>query len=308
MSDLDDILIDLRDADTTFGELTALKKDLPRDEILDINREAIAKRRAALERELGEVLKREQTDLIEYRLRPRESDRSPVLGVARSISLFQEMVTAVFAGLQANTPRLVEPSAAELSALTFATSEKGAAYVSFSIPNERLMLARSDIEASLELVLELLQAQSPSVLRQIATRIGLEAIAKAYAWAENSVEYAFGISIRWRKAGEWDRVVDIPAQEAWLLRNIIEQTEDEYTERVERDCYLLGLDFVESTFRLEFSDGERIAGRLAEDFTSEKTLQLHGAYRAILTRTARISYSVSEERLDWLLRAISTRP
>ena len=69
-----------------------------------------------------------------------------------------------------------------------------------------------------------------------------------------------------------------------------------------------GLDFVESTFRLEFSDGERIAGRLAEDFTSEKTLQLHGAYRAILTRTARISYSVSEERLDWLLRAISTRP
>lgn len=307
MNELGNILLELRDTDVTSGELNALALRYPSDEILGVNRDALARRRTDLERSLHSRLRPAQTDLLEYQVQSRDGAACPAQGVALSLSFFQDILTATFAAVRERTgaPSIDEPG--DLAALTFAAGERGASFVTLSMPNERLLLIQSDIEVALGLIFDLLKTQTTSRLRQVSTTIGVAPITSAWRWAKNSIDYGFTISVRWQKAGEWDRRVTISAQEAWLLKSAIDEIEDELVDTIVLDGELVGFDHVRGDFHLKTGEGQIISGRLADSFSPDATIQIARLYRVTLTRTSTIRFATGEERVKWLLREITVR-
>jgi hypothetical protein len=309
MTQLGDIVLDLQDSDATLADLGVLANLEPLDPIIDLNREAIKRRRHDLERELHDLLKRQQLDLIRYKIARSGGGPCPASGVARSIWSFQELLTSVFEAVRSRgnqSPRQSEDSG-ELSALVFASAERGSVVVSLSIPNERLLLVQSDLDVSLQLVFDVLQIPTSGGLRGIAKRVGFRSTAALYLWAENSVEHGLEISIHWQKTVERGRAASLSLNEALLLKTTIEAAHDDVAETIELDCQLLNLDSLTGTFLLETADGRQITGGLADEFPRSPRPTLNRRYRATLMRVVRQSYATGEQSAAWILHKLLSR-
>jgi hypothetical protein len=306
MSRISDILDDLAEADTVAHELRRLPEAEPRDQIVTINLDAVIRRRADLERELGTLLATRQLDLIRYRVELFDGSAPPAIAIARSIVLFQTLVTAAFDAIRSTPKRLYQPSHenVRMSSLSFARAPGGSAAIHFTIPNDRLLLLASDLDEAFGLVFELLMARAKTMFRNIATRAGIASVTAAHAWAENAVQYGLTTTIAWRKASDERRVITLSHSDALLFKTAIDAVSDETVEDVDRQCELLALDDATGTFRIEVSGGETIAGTLAEGFPRGGSWTTRHWYTAVLLRAMRVRYATGEETVRWSLRRL----
>jgi hypothetical protein len=306
MSRIGDILDDLAEADTVAHELRRLAEAEPRDQIIAINLGAVMRRRADLERELGTLLATRQLDLIRYRVELFDGSAPPAIAVARSIVLFQTLVTAAFDAIRSAPKRLHQPSHenVRMSSLSFARAPGGSAAIHFTIPNDRLLVLASDLDEAFGLVFDLLMARAKTMFRNIATRAGIASVTAAQAWAENAVQYGLTTTIAWRKASDERRVITLSHSDALLFKTAIEAVSDETVEEVDRQCELLALDDATGTFRIEVSGGETISGILAEGFPRGGSWTTRHWYTAVLLKAMRVRYATGEETVRWSLRRL----
>lgn len=309
MSRLQNILLDLQDSDVTREDLGALAKRNPGDPILEVNRHAIERRRTDLERELNDLLKRQQLDLIQYEITRAGGEPGPASGFAHSILTFQELLTSVFDSVrpEGDENHRKSEELAQLSALVFANAERGSVMLSLSIPNERLLLIGSDLDTSLHLVFDLLDVRASGALREIAKRVGPKATAALYRWAANSATLGLEHSIHWQKTAESGRSAKLSPNEALLLKTTIEATHDEVAQVIDVDCQLISFDGLTRTFLVEASDGRQITGTLAEEFTRGIRPAPNVSYHACLLRIAQQHYASGEQTVTWILRKLSPR-
>jgi hypothetical protein len=305
MSQLGNILLDLRDSDATLADLAALANLEPVDPVIDLNREAIERRRHDLERDLHDLLKRQQLDLLRYKVARSGGGPCPASGLARSIWCLQELITSVFDAVRSREGESREN--AELTALMFASAERGSVVVSLSIPNERLLLVQSDLDVSLQLIFDFLQIRTSGGLRGIAQRVGFKSTAALYLWAETFMEYGLEVSLHWQKTAEWARAASLSLNEALVLKTTIEATYDDLAEAIELDCQLINLDTRNGNFLVETTDGRQITGRLGDEFPRTSGPVLSGLYRATLMRVVRQSYASGEQSAAWILRKLLPR-
>ena len=310
MTTLDAILSKLRDTDATIWKLSNLAAEFPRDRVIGINIDAVTRRRRFLEQQLRAALKASQTDLVEYRLDPRSGPRCPATGVVESIAAFQALLSDAFSALSPDTAAgdSGQPESAELAMLGLIGGERGSATVTLSLLNDRLLAVPSVVEEALAGVLAMLEAETAVGLRNLAQHLGIASIAAARKWADASVRHDLGVALRWQKAGEAERTLQMPVSRAWILRNMIDKIEDETVDTVECDCQLLGLDHFTGEFRLAGDNGSLITGRLAAKFSDDVALSLRGTYRATLSRTTTIRYATAAQTESWELLALATKP
>ena len=232
MNRLPDLLDDLAEADTVGQALRRFAEAEPRDPIATINLDAVMRRRRDLERELGALLGREQHDLIRYRIELSDGTAPPAAAVSRSVLLFQTLVTAAFDAIRTVPKRLYQPSNenVRLSSLSFASPPAGQTAIHFTIPNDRLLIVESDLDAAFAIVFELLTARAKTMFRNIAVRAGIASVAAAYAWAENAAQHGLTTTITWRKASDERRTISISHSDALLFRTAIEAIADEAVE------------------------------------------------------------------------------
>lgn len=304
MTSLERILSELRDTDATLAELKSLAAAAPRDEIVSINIHAVDRRRDFLERQLSSLLLRSQMDLIDYHLEHRDGSRCSATGVFESIAAFQAMLTVIFDALPASATGGDDAPAAELVTLAFSGGSPNSAAIVLGLLNDRLLLMPSAAEAALEAALALLTADATARLRLLAREHGVAAVAACRRWADASVRNDFAIALRWRKAGEFERVIRIPLNRAWVLRNMIDELRDEQTETVECDGEVIGIDHFSGDFRLETAGGTVISGRLSPDFAREGKVSLRGIYSATLLRNATLRYGTATTTERWELLAL----
>jgi hypothetical protein len=306
MSRVSDILDDLAEADTVANELRRLAEADPRDDIVTINLESVKRRRADLERELGTLLATRQLDLIRYRVELFDGSAPPAIAIARSIVLFQTLVTAAFDAIRSTPKRLYHPSHenVRLSSLSFARAPGGNADIHFTIPNDRLLLLASDLDEAFGIVFDLRSARAKTMFRNIATRAGIASVTAAHAWAENAAQYALTTTITWRKASDERRVISLFHSEALLFKTAIDAVSDETVEEVDRPCELLAIDDATGTFRIEVSGGETITGVLAEGFPRGGSWTTRHWYTAVLQRAMQVRYATGEETIRWSLRRL----
>lgn len=306
MNRVSDILDDLAEADGVAYELRRLAEADPRDDIVAINLDAVKRRRADLERELGTLLATRQIDLIRYRVEIFDGSAPPAIAIARSIVLFQTLVTAAFDAIRSTPKRLYHPSHenVRMSALSFARAPGGNTAVHFTIPNDRLLLLASDLDEAFGLVFELLMSRAKTMFRNIAARGGIATLTAAHAWAENAVLYGLTTTIAWRKASDEQRAVTMSHSDALLFKTAIEAVSDETVEEVDRQCELLALDEASGTFRIAVSGGETVTGVLADGFPRGGSWTTRHWYTAILHRAMRVRYANGEETARWTLRRL----
>jgi hypothetical protein len=307
MNRVSDILDDLAEADSVAHDLRRLAEADPRDDIVAINLDAVRRRRADLERKLRTLLAAHQVDLIRYRVELFDGSAPTAIAIARSIVLFQTLVTAAFDAIRTAPKRLYQPSHENLrmSSLSFARMPGGNADIHFTIANDRLLLIESDLDEAFGLVFDLLMSRAKTMLRNIAARGGIASIAAAHAWAENAVQYGLTTTIAWRKASDDEqRVVTLSHSDALLFRTAIDSVSDETVDEVDRRCELLALDDVSGTFRIEVSGGETISGILADSFPRGGSWTTRHWYTAVLHRAMRVRYANGEETVRWMLRRL----
>ena len=306
MNRVSDILDDLAEADSVAHHLRRLAEADPRDDIVTINLDSVKRRRTDLERKLRTLLATRQADLIRYRVELFDGSAPPAIAIARSIVLFQTLVTAAFDAIRTAPKRLHHPSHenVRMSSLSFARMPGGNADIHFTIPNDRLLLLASDLDEAFGLVLDLLTARAKTVFRNIAARGGIASVTAAHAWAENAVQYGLTTTIAWRKASDEQRVVTLTHSDALLFKTAIEAVSDETVDEVDRQCELLALDDASGTFRIEVAGGETISGILAEGFPRGGSWTTRHWYTAILHRAMRVRYANGEETVRWTLRRL----
>ncbi len=306
MNRLPDLLDDLAEADTVGHALRRFAEAEPRDPIATINLDAVMRRRRDLERELGALLGREQHDLIRYRIELFDGNAPPAAAVARSVLLFQSLVTAAFDAIRTVPKRLYQPSneSIRLSSLSFAGPPAGRTAIHFTIPNDRLLILESDLDAAFAIVFELLTARAKTAFRNIAGRAGIASVAAAFAWAENAAQHGLTTTITWRKASDERRTISLSHSDALLFRTAIAAIADEAVEPVECDCELLSLDEAAGTFRIENADGATIVGGLADGFPPGGSWTTRRWYTAVLHRATRVRYATGDEIVRWSLRGL----
>lgn len=307
MSRISDIIDDLAEVDIVSQALRRLAETEPQDEIVAINLDAVLRRRADLERRLGSLLATRQVDLIRYRVELFDGSDPSALAAARSIVLFQKLVTAAFDAIRSGPKRLYRPSAenARLSSLSFARGPGGSAAIHFTIPNDRLLILESDLDEAFGVVFDLLMTRAKTMFRNIASRAGIASVTAAHEWAENAVLYGLTTTIAWRKASDERRVISLSHSDALLFKTAIEAVSDETVEEVDRPCELLALDDAAGTFRINLSGGDTIAGILAEGFPRGGSWTTRHWYTAVLQRAVRIRYATGEEAVRWSLRRLT---
>ncbi len=307
MSRIAEVIESIAEADAVAGELGRAQEHDPDDATLAVNRDAVLRRRADLEAELGQLLATEQFDLLRYRVEQFDGSDAPVLGVAHSIALFQTLLTAVYDAVRGGPRRRYEPSAenVRLSSLQFAHPPSPGSAVHFLIANDRLLALESDLDVALELLFELLDARARTIIRDVAARAGVASVAAAHAWAGNAVKHGLTTTIAWRKKKADRRSVTFSHSEALLYRTAIEAVADESSEVMSVECEIVSLDEPARSFRLRLSDKSIIDGQIADSFPVGGRWALRHWYRADLLRATRLHYATGEETVRWSLRGLA---
>jgi len=307
MSELSDIVANLADTNQMVSEMSHTLVDRPDDEILKINLDAIEKRRGDLVRRLDYELHAGQNELVSYRIMRDWSDSYPAKAVAASMSAFQDLVTSVFDAVRTGPKQRFRPSAENvaLSTFDFAGAAAGSVIVSLAVPNDRLLVGETELDLTFGLVEQALSARASDDLKLLADKIGIASIAKAYAWADNSVAFGLDTEIKWGKSyGELQGLI-ISQDEAKIVRELIENKSDTESIPIEIEGILLGHDGGTLTFHLE-TFGERVDLRGSVSPELSKSWMTGRPYRARLMRTAQIKYSTGEERVEWTLLALTS--
>jgi hypothetical protein len=306
MSRIAGILNGMSEADAVAEALRQMLERDPEDATLTVNRDAALRRRADLAGELGQVLATGQVDLLRYRVEQFDGSDAPALGVARSVVLFQTLLTAVLDGIRSGPKRTYQPSAenVRLSTLHFAKAPAGSEAIHFVIANDRLLAMESELDIAFDVMFELVEARAKTLIRDIAGRAGIAAVAAAHAWAGNAVERGLTTTIGWRKRNSERRSVTLSHSEALLFRKAIDAVADDSAEPQTLECEILSLDETARSFRIVLADRSVVAGQIADGFPFGGRWTMRHWYLADLLRATRVQYATGEETVRWSLRGL----
>jgi hypothetical protein len=299
------MLDDLYETEEFATKLRTEVEAHPNDEFLRINAESLAKRRADLVRRVNNALHVEQQDVVGYSIKRRLSGY-PASAVAKSILTFQELLTAIFDALRSVPKARYRPSTenVELSTLDFAAARPGSVAIALHIPNDRLLLAQTELDISFDKLFELMKVRRQSDFRELVPQIGVASITKAYAWAEVSSSFGIDTSIRWGKHLGELKTIEVAHEEAVAMRDAIAATSSEEVDDFTYDFLLEGIDPVASYFHAILSDGSSIKGETSPDFPRvEWTTRKH--YKAELIRTVVLKFSTGETKETWTLKNLT---
>lgn len=302
MSELQQLLDNLQDADGTFVALERAARERPGDEILQFNLRSIARRQSDLLRRIDFNLHVTQNEICRYRVVRDWSETYPAKAVAESLSKFQDLVTSVFDALRTAPKRRYRPSPenVDLSSLNFAGAAAGSVIVTLSIPNDRLLAGETVLDRTFQLVERTLEAKDSEQLHALAAEVGIATITKAYAWADANVSFGLDTSIAWGKHYMAEHKFAVSRAEAQAIKDLIENKSDEKIDHVEMDCVLVGFDGPRSYFHVQkIGEKEDITGDLGPSVTHSWTTDQ--PYRARMLRRSQIKYATGEEKVSWTL-------
>lgn len=309
MNELARILSQLQETDSVSAQFERVLQTNPNDEVARINSESVLKRRSDLERRLSNELRSTQADLVEYHVSRTEDEKYPVLAIAKAISGFQELVTSVFDALKSAPKQRYRPSAENtaLSSLDFGMAlPVGSVLVSMSVPNDRLLAVKSELDQTFDSVFKILNTKEPEALREIASQVGIASIAKAHDWAASTAQFGLNTKIKVQKDIASAINFEISTEGAQSLKEIIEEKSDQKVIPLQVQGELVGIDVdrPNTYFHLKTADGRDLKGKLSDTFPAGQEWAVHINYSASLLQVTTIRYATGEEKIDWVLAAL----
>jgi hypothetical protein len=299
MNDLLDILDKLQDTDATIARLREDLAAYPNIATLRLEAESLQKRRGHLEAQLLAISEDQGIDICNYRFLP-EKARPKLAGLAGALLHYQTLVTLFYDAIK-NGPKAkarISAETVEQTAFEFAYAYVGSIGFMLTIPNDRLMLIESDLDASIHTVFEVAKAQKPEEILAYALRYGRGPIKTLYDWASDHVRSGLSADIEWRRGKLTREKVSIQKPEFENLQRTILMTSEEQHEEIVIEGTLVGADIVGRSFHLRPDHGDDISGRA---ITLGGSVLLGTRYRATIRKTVQIVYATEEEKTSYEL-------
>jgi hypothetical protein len=304
MSDLIDIREKIEDTHAVIAKVRVDLANEPRDDRSAMLLRSLEKRLESLESTFRKIANAGQIEVCSYRL-IRDSDDSsfPIAAVGDTLKNFQTWLTVVFDAIETGPKKRSRPSidVVKETTLDFAYTYPGSLGVVFTVPNQRDLFDKSNIDQAIDAMFKMLQVNRPAELADFAKAYGISAIHRMYDWASNHANYSVSADIKWRRGETIRNEILIQSREAANLCGLIDAASDIESHPLSVTGELVGLDVVTRSFHMRFPDADDIKGQLADSFVYRgERLNLH--YRVQLTRDTVTHYATEEEKkLDYLV-------
>jgi len=267
---------------------------------------SLEKRQRALEQAFLEETERQGVDVCSYRVFT-DAERPKALAVARALESFQALVSSMYGAIKDRRPRKTSRLSAEAAAesmFDFGYAFPGSVGFVLTIPNERLLFGGSDLDQSIERILEISQAENPADIAKYAETLGPAPIRAMYKWTEAHLAGSLGVDIQWRRALDVRTEVRLQVPQLAQLRTAIEATSIEEDSEVTLSAMLRMFNADNRSFALAFEGGDTIRGVLADDFQLKEPLRVPLRYTAWLTKKTKRHLSTDQEEVRWILNRL----
>lgn len=304
MNGLLDLREKLQDTHATMRRLQAAIAASPDEEGLVLMAESLMQRQASLEASFSEAANAEQLDICKYRLIPEMGNTYPILGVAKILGEFQQLVTSVFDAIKTHKPKArarIAPELVQLSTFDFGYAVPGSLEIVLTIPNDRLLLVESELDQAVSTVFRLMKSDDSREIGDLAGEVGVSSIKKLYELAEDHYKYAVSADITWTRDKENRGEILVQPAEFERLCGRLAEKSDETSEHVTVRGRLVGLDVDVGTFHMVFPEGDDIKGKLGGAFREGRVSEVPGNYFAEMIKTTTIYYSTREDRVVYEL-------
>ena len=302
MTTLLDIQELLRDTNATLAELDRALVADPRSASLQATGRSLEKRQQSLESQFAATAAEQGIDICTYRLFG--VDNPPILSLASALVDFQTLVTVVYDAIKSSVPKIRTRVGAESRSETtfnFGYSFPGSVGLVLTIPNERLLIGESNLDATISAIFELAKATEPSTILGFAKRLGPASISAMYKWALDLDQSGLGADTQWRRDQHVRAHLLAQRPELEQLHRAIGQTSDETSDDLVFEGLLTGADVDSKSFHMQMVSGEHIRGSFTEAISPSQTVELPKRYRASIRRTVTFKYSTELEKITYHL-------
>ena len=307
MSDYGSFLERARSAAGLVSQLEARLAERPKDVALRLNLVSATKMAERAERELHEVAAVEQVDICRYRLVRHALGGYGLSSLSRSLEMFQEAVSFVYAavgGTGAVKPRgrLARDDRNE-SELLFGYSYAGSLGMVLLAPSERgLFFTRFD--DVVKTIGEVFDISDGHGLRDAAQKIGTPAVRRLYDWAEANREAGYDLDLRWTNSDRVEMGRYLEAKDFGRLADLISVTSDVEQTVIRTRGTLVGFDSVYTTFHFVEPGGESFKGRLEDGFPTHQDWTVNKRYDAVIRSEVTTRFSTDERTTKFVLASL----
>ncbi len=273
----------------------ALSRD-PADRGLRVTLRSAVRMAERTERELYDVAHAEQVDLVRYRLVRQVMEAFGVHSVSKSLELFQETVSYVYAAVTGQPRVRANLSKADKrdSELLFGYSYAGSLGVVLLAPSQRGLFV-TKFDDVVKTINEVFDISNNDELRDAARKIGPAAVRKIYEWSEANYDAGYDLDLRWTNANAVESGRYLETRQFGRLTELISATSDVEETRARITGTLVGFDSVYRTFHLVEPDGESFKGQLTLDFPQRRETIVNKTYEATILSEVVTKFSTGEQ-------------
>jgi hypothetical protein len=303
MSELLEVLGHLQDTDAAIARLERVAVEQPDVLSLTSALRSLKKRQENLEAQFAHLASNQFLDICRYRLFDDSEGRPTLRAFTSTLGDFQSLFTMVYDALK-NGPKKQSQVSAEIAAKTtfgFGYTFAGSLGVVLTLPNQRLLLADSDIDEAIHIVFKMARAKTTEEVAYFAHTLGVAPVRKIYQWALDHVQAGLGVDIQWKREEAVRAELFIQPPELEVLERTIAATSDITEETFFVRGRLLGADVKSRTFHLEFEDGSDIRGKMSEEVASQEEIALKHHYAAKIHKRVKIHYAMEKEDVSYTL-------
>jgi hypothetical protein len=307
MTDLTDISEKLQD---TVAAIAAMEATLIRTRDAGVNEilATLRRRHDDLEARFVALADAQETEVCRYRIL-RSGAAFPIAVLADSLRAFQSWLTVTFDAV-AHGPKArsrVSADVVQRTTLDLGYVYPGSVGFVLTIPNQRLLIGETDLDAAVHQMFDMLRAESSTQLRNISRRVGVAPIRKMHDWVSSHAKADLSADIKWERGETVKSDILFQSEEAVRLASLVESTSDETIERVTLTGFLQGGDLDSRSFHLSFpetQEADDIRGYMTKSFAPKEELQLGKRYEADLVKHTVTRYAIEDDSVWWEMENI----
>ena len=307
MSDYVFYLDSAREAAALVSRLEEVFSRNPSDRAMRLTLRSAQRMAERTERELYEVARHDQVDVIRYRLvKPREQ-RFALEGVSKSLELFQEAVSYIYQAISGHPRMRASMSKADKrdSELLFGYSYAGSLGIVLLVPGQQ-DLFRNKLDDVVQTIQGVFDIVSNDELRDTAKKIGRAAVRKIYEWSEANYEAGYDLDLRWTSANALETGRYLETRQFGSLANMISITSEVEKTTLRRSGTLVGFDAVLRRFHLVEPDGDSFKGALADGFPTHRDWTINHRYDAVMVSETTTKFATGEESTQLRLSSLES--
>ncbi len=299
MSRLSDLQIELQEASAAIVRAERTLAENPNIPSVAATLRTIKKRRENLEEQFFSEANILGLDVCGYRIEPTEG-RPTIAAMTAVLGTFQKVFTSVYDAL-CHGPKLTSKASRETIAATsfeFAYTFPGSIGIMMTLPNERLIVGESSLDAAIKTTFDLVHAKDPEEVQSLTDKVGLPAVRLAHEWAQENARAGFGANITWQRKDTVLSSVRVQTQELARLASIMTNAQAKEEKVVVGE--LITVELAAKKFQMRV--GEAILhGNFEDAISASHPAQLPKRYKATLHVLQKVVISEAEEEITYFL-------